>query len=64
MQNPNDINQLNNILFDNNNMNIIDDCFLIDSDNFQRFKEMIFYDECQEIVNLENGNEEDKKTMN
>jgi hypothetical protein len=61
MQNPYDINQLNNILFSNNNMNIIDDCFLIDSDNFQKFKEIIFYDDCQEILNLENGNEKDKK---
>ena len=60
MQNTIDINQLN-ILFGNNNMNIIDDCFLIDSDNFQKFKEKIFYDDCKEIVNLENGNKKDEK---
>ena len=60
IQNPNDINQLNNILL-NNNINKIDDCFLIDSDNFQKFREKIFYSECQEIVSLENGNEKDKK---
>jgi len=61
MQNPFDISQLNNILFENNKMNIIDDCFLIDSDNFQKFKEKIFYDDCKEIVNLENGNKKDEK---
>jgi len=56
IQNPYNINQLNNI----NNVKI-DDCFLIDSDNFQKFREIIFYDMCQEILNMENGSEKDKK---
>ena len=60
----NNINEINNLLFNNNinnQLNYILNCFLVDSEIFEKFEEDVYYEECENIYNTENMNEKDTK---
>ena len=53
----NDINQIENNIMNNNNINCVINCYLIDSDNFNSFEKEIFYDCYQTYLFANNENE-------
>jgi hypothetical protein len=60
----NNINEINNLLFNNNinsQLNCILNCFLVDSEIFEKFEEEVYYEECENIYNTDNNNEKDTK---
>ena len=54
----NDINQIENII--NNNYGI--NCLLMDSEIFGKFKESIYYEDCENLLLLDEGSEKKQKT--
>ena len=57
----NDIKQIENLLFNNNINNQFINCYLVDSEIFQKFEENVYYEDCENIYYSENMNEKDKK---
>ena len=58
VQDLNDITQIKKTLFESNENELTIDCFLVDSEIFNKFDEEIYYNDCESISLI---NEEDKK---
>ena len=58
IQDLKDITQINKILFDSNKTELANDCFLVDSEIFNKFEEEIYYNDCESITLI---NEEDRE---
>ena len=53
-----DITQIKKTLFNSNEAELVNDCFLVDSESFNKFEEEIYYNDCESISLI---NEEDKE---
>jgi len=62
VQDLNDISQIKKTLFDSNEAELTIDCFLVDSDIFNKFEEEIFYNDCQ-LISLINEEEDKEKNI-
>ena len=62
IQDLNDISQIKKTLFDSNEAELTIDCFLVDSDIFNKFEEEIYYNDCQ-LISLINEEEDKEKNI-